>query len=172
MVAVVTNIASGESITVASGNISVREPSVIQLEVGPKDIAATIRQGDDLVIRLQNGEAIRVADFYASGPGEASSKLVLVDENGVVWDGNHTVGEADFSFTESAGGDQLVGGAEGGGDASILGLAALGALGAGGIALASGGGGGGDDNDDSDADADSDSMSFVARMPAMQSTYL
>jgi len=53
---VVTNKATGSSSTVAGNNIVLSSPSVVKLSLSPRAIADYQKIGDDLVIRLHNGE--------------------------------------------------------------------------------------------------------------------
>nr|WP_278434485.1 BapA/Bap/LapF family large adhesin [Brucella anthropi] len=149
---VVTDKVTGSSSTVAGNNIVLSAPSVVKLSLNPRSIADYRKVGEDLVIHLHNGETIRIVHFYAHYPNGDDNDLVLEDDDGKLWVGNHSEGLADFNFAEIQSVDQLVGGTSGGVSPILLGLLGLGA-GAGFIAAASGSG---DDDDDDGPGVDRD----------------
>ncbi|MCP1326564.1 BapA prefix-like domain-containing protein, partial [Halomonas sp. 707D4] len=61
-------------------NIVLSRPSQVLLQVAPEDIASMLRDGNDLVIELTNGETLRVIGFYADVPGQSPSELYLTGE--------------------------------------------------------------------------------------------
>ena len=153
MVAVVTNKASGSSRTVAGNDVILSGPSVVKLSLNPNAISEYQRIGDDLLIRLHNGETVRIVNFYTHYQDGQDNDLVLQDEDGKLWAGSHSDGLADFNFSEIQSVDQLAGG---GGDLGpvLLGLLGLGAVGAA-IAASSG------SDDDNDADTEAPSAPSV-----------
>ncbi|MBF8794330.1 BapA prefix-like domain-containing protein [Pseudomonas monteilii] len=134
------------------GQLTLTQSSNVALGISPDAVAEYSRQGSDLVVHLKNGEAVRIANFYAEGqaPSELflvgeDEKLVAVDLAAADTDGviaaNYVPqeGAAGFeSLTAAAGAAGVSGGA------LLAGVAIVG----GGIALASnsGGGGGGSDS--------------------------
>ncbi|MEJ8631743.1 BapA prefix-like domain-containing protein [Sphingomonas sp. I4] len=59
-------------------------PSVVRLDLDRSRIATMVREGDDLVIRLTDGQTIRVDHFYGEQKG-GDSDLVLRDQQGGQW---------------------------------------------------------------------------------------
>ncbi|WP_019589481.1 MULTISPECIES: Ig-like domain-containing protein [unclassified Thioalkalivibrio] len=143
--------ASGESREVALGELTVGENQVVQLPVGPEEVAAFDQQGMDLVITLQSGEELVIEGFFG-GSGELRNELVLEDSSGVLWWGQYEEPWESFAFTEISEVGQLVAAESSG--VSGLGLVA-GAVGAGGLAAAAAGSsssGSSDDGDDDEED--------------------
>src|SRR5690606_30774201 len=124
--------------------------SVVVLPYAPKDIATFQRAGNDLILQLHNGRAIRIANFYVTSANGIDNDLVLQDDNGTLWHGTHSEGLADFSFFELHSVDQLITGS----DNFNAALFALGALGAAGAVAAAAAASDGDDDSDSDSDSD------------------
>jgi VCBS repeat-containing protein len=147
MNAEVFNKATGESSSVPLESIDLNNPSVVRLQMNRADVAGLERQGDDLIIRLQSGETIRIVDFYVAGPDGVASDLVLQEPDGSMWLARPGSGTQFYELTDWG---ELVPGAAlatdaGGAGAGIL-LPALGLLGAGGLVAAVAGGGGGSDD--------------------------
>ncbi|WP_157803328.1 BapA/Bap/LapF family large adhesin [Brucella pituitosa] len=149
---VVTNKVTGSSSNVSGNNVVLSAPSVVKLSLSPRAIADYQKVGEDLIIHLHNGETIRIVHFYAHYPNGDDNDLVLEDDDGKLWVGNHSEGLADFNFAEIQSVDQLVGGTSGGVSPILLGLLGIGA-GAGIIAAASSSG---DDDDDDGPEVDRD----------------
>ncbi|WP_435657089.1 BapA/Bap/LapF family large adhesin [Brucella pituitosa] len=149
---VVTNKVTGSSSNVSGNNVVLSAPSVVKLSLSPRAIADYQKVGEDLIIHLHNGETIRIVHFYAHYPNGDDNDLVLEDDDGKLWVGNHSEGLADFNFAEIQSVDQLVGGTSGGVSPILLGLLGIGA-GAGIIAAASSSG---DDDDDDGPGVDRD----------------
>src|SRR5690606_22915460 len=130
--------ASGSEETIEVGSeLQLSAPSVVELRVGPEQVADYQRSGNNLVIMLKDGSSLTIVDFFG-GEGTERNEIVLVDEHGVSWWGQYEADWKGFDFAEidsdpvAAGAFPL---------AAILGgLAAVG----GGIALATSGG---DDDD-------------------------
>ncbi len=134
--------ATGNTVDVSGNAIDLARPSIVRLDLDRSQIASFEREGNNLVIRLINGEVIRVDNFYVQANG-AGSDLVLREADRSLWITNTTAqGAARFSALHSID-DLLIAGAEaaaGGGGGALL-PALLGAAGvAGGAAALSGGG--------------------------------
>ncbi|MCU4581376.1 BapA prefix-like domain-containing protein [Acinetobacter gyllenbergii] len=67
------------------------QPSIVQIGVNQADIKSMIKQGNDLVITLKNGEKIIVSDFYSAENLTEHSLAVAKD------DGTYAVAEFDDS---------------------------------------------------------------------------
>ncbi|CUX05321.1 BapA/Bap/LapF family prefix-like domain-containing protein [Agrobacterium tumefaciens] len=125
MVAIVTDKAAGGSQTVSLDKLDIEKPSIVRIRADKNEVSDFVRDGDDLLLRMRSGETIRIGHFFREMDGE-HSELVLEDENGNLWLGEHSDGLADFRFSQIEGVDQLVGAATS--DGSVLGLVALGLL--------------------------------------------
>src|SRR5690625_1451270 len=101
--------ANGSVRTVSLAEIQITPQSVDQLTYGPEEIAGYQRDGMDLLIQLETGQVIRVANFFSASDEGVPNDLVLQDENGTLWLGQHSQGVADFQFAEIQSVDQLVG---------------------------------------------------------------
>ena len=108
MSAVVTDKQTGSARNVAGDTVVLSGASVITVQASPEDIASYQRSGDDLVLRFQDGRIFRIVNFYVAGEGATENDLVLQDENGTLWAGQHSDGLADFSFAEIQNVDQLI----------------------------------------------------------------
>ncbi|MCP1327989.1 BapA prefix-like domain-containing protein, partial [Halomonas sp. 707D4] len=82
-----------------AGVVTLDAPSTVTLPVGPEEIAAFSQSGMDLVVTLQNGEQIVLADFFVQVDG-MRSELVLEDANGVLWLGQYQTPWQEFAFAE------------------------------------------------------------------------
>ena len=129
----------------AWGNISLQNPSLVQMPVSPNQVATVTRQGQDLIVTLKSGEKVTVGNFFAVNPEGVASDMVFVGEDGTLW---HAVYDADaftgFTFENVASLDELMADVGVVGNAtSTFAIAGLSLLGVGGAAAAAGGGGGG-----------------------------
>ncbi|MEG3090598.1 BapA/Bap/LapF family large adhesin [Sphingomonas sp. PB1R3] len=145
--------ATGASTTANGDLIELGAPSVVRLDLDRSRIATMVREGDDLVIRLTDGQTIRVDHFYGEQKG-GDSDLVLRDQQGGQWLA-HPSSSGSGRFTAIRDIDDLMGTANdthdrGGG--FIL-PAVLGAAGIGGLIAAVSGGKGRNDSDKGDAQA-------------------
>ncbi|MGU3401668.1 BapA/Bap/LapF family prefix-like domain-containing protein, partial [Brucellaceae bacterium D45D] len=122
----VTNKATGLSIRMAGNSIVLSAPSVVKLSLSPKSVAEFQKIGNDLLIKLHNGETIRIINFYKLHADKQTSDLVFEDEDGALWQGKQDEGLADFNFTEISSVDQLAGDTGGFGPV-LLGMLGLGA---------------------------------------------
>jgi hypothetical protein len=110
--------ATGAVSQVSTGTINLGAPSIVRLDITRADVAGIERQGQDLVIRLANGEQVRVVDFYSP-----------------------------VTFTQIEDLDDLAVVASGGGSSLALPAILAGVAGVAGLAAVAAGGGGGDDDD-------------------------
>lgn len=74
---------SGEVRIVELDAINLDGPTVVKLPLEREDLVGATREGNDLVLRLANGEEIRIADFYAFA--EDASEIVLQEADGSLW---------------------------------------------------------------------------------------
>ncbi|MFE8583312.1 BapA/Bap/LapF family large adhesin [Sphingomonas sp. NCPPB 2930] len=137
--------ASGTTTTTTANVITLDAPSVVRLDLDRAQVAAMERQGNDLIIRLADGQTIRIDNFYNEQRGTISD-LVLRDDQGGQWLA-HPAASGAGRFTALTSLDDLLaaqGAAQGGGASFIL-PAVLGVAGVGGLVAAVSGGGGDDD---------------------------
>ncbi|QXT35501.1 BapA prefix-like domain-containing protein [Sphingomonas sanguinis] len=140
--------ATGTTTTTSANVIELNAPSVVRLNLDRSQVAAMTREGNDLVIRLTDGQTIRIDHFYDQQQGKASD-LVLREDQGSQWLANPSAsGSGRFKAITDL--DDLLGAAgaqEGGGSSFIL-PAILGVAGVGGLvaAVSGGGGNGGNQN--------------------------
>ena len=135
--------ATGAISNVAGDAIDLNAPSIVRLDITRAQVAGFERQGHDLVIRLVDGETIRVVDFY---PDQATipNDLVLRETDGSQWLAHIGDGSPRFSLIRDF--DDLLAGEAAGGGSSLTIPAILGGLAAaGGLAAVAGGGGGSGD---------------------------
>ena len=76
--------ATGKASEAASNSIELDAPSVVRLDVDQSQVANLERAGDDLVVRLTDGQAIRVEQYYVQNNG-VGSDLVLRDGAQRLW---------------------------------------------------------------------------------------
>ncbi|MGE7207554.1 BapA/Bap/LapF family prefix-like domain-containing protein, partial [Sphingomonas sp. NPDC019816] len=76
--------ATGTTTTTTANVIDLTTPSVVRLDLNRDRVASMERDGDDLVIRLTDGQTIRIDNFYADQRG-VGSDLVLREDNGGLW---------------------------------------------------------------------------------------
>src|SRR5690606_15038475 len=112
--------------------ITLDAPSVVVLPVGPEHVASFDREGNDLILVLQDGSVLVIANFFVITSGDRND-LVFEDENGVTWWAQYDDVWTGFNIAEIN--DPVV-------PPPFPWLTGLGLL-AGGAALAGGGGGGG-----------------------------
>lgn len=127
------------------GDLALNHPSVVQMPVAPDRVASASRSGQDLVVNLKNGEHIKVANFFNTGPDGVHSDMVFQGDDGALWQAQYDAQVfKGFTFEEVSSIDELIAGAGVVGSATpTWAIAGLGLLGAGGAAAAAGGGGGG-----------------------------
>ncbi|SDO88871.1 T1SS-143 domain-containing protein [Lutimaribacter pacificus] len=64
--------------------ISPDEPSVIQVQIGPEQVARFDRDGNDLVLVLEDGTILVIENFFVV-TADGRNDLVFEDGNGVTW---------------------------------------------------------------------------------------
>ncbi len=134
------------AVTEVSGDVvDLTAPSIVRLDLARADVATMERQGSDLVMRLANGEQMRVADFYPEGDAAVPHDLVLRENDGTLWHARTVTGVPRYAALQDLD-DLLAAQAAGGGGSSLaLPAALLGGAAAAGAAVAAAGGGGNDD---------------------------
>ncbi len=134
------------AVTEVSGDVvDLTAPSIVRLDLARADVATMERQGSDLVMRLANGEQMRVADFYPEGDAAVPHDLVLRENDGTLWHARTVTGVPRYAALQDLD-DLLAAQAVGGGGSSLaLPAALLGGAAAAGAAVAAAGGGGNDD---------------------------
>ncbi|MGP7796930.1 BapA/Bap/LapF family large adhesin [Sphingomonas sp. CLY1604] len=138
MSAQIISKATGAVTDVAGNAIDLDTPSIVRLDLDRSAVAGFEREGHDLVIRLTNGEQIRIADFYPDNAVVAND-LVLRDESGHQWLARVGGGTPRFSALRDL--DEILAAEAHGGGSSLLVPALLGGVAAAGgiVALAAGG---------------------------------
>ena len=76
--------ATGTTTTTSANVIELNAPSVVRLDLDRSQVAAMEREGNDLIIRLTDGQTIRIDNFYDQQQGRVSD-LVLRDDQGGQW---------------------------------------------------------------------------------------
>ncbi len=134
------------AVTEVSGDVvDLTAPSIVRLDLARADVATMERQGSDLVMRLANGEQMRVADFYPEGDAAVPHDLVLRENDGTLWHARTVTGVPRYAALQDLD-DLFAAQAAGGGGSSLaLPAALLGGAAAAGAAAAAAGGGGNDD---------------------------
>ncbi|WP_062382259.1 BapA/Bap/LapF family large adhesin [Pseudomonas abietaniphila] len=129
----------------AWGDLALNNPSVVQMPVAPGQVASASRSGQDLVVNLKNGEHIKVANFFNTGPDGVQSDMVFQGDDGALWQARYDAQVfRGFTFEEVSSIDELIAGVGVVGSATpTWAIAGLGLLGAGGAAAAAGGAAGG-----------------------------
>ncbi|WP_322964062.1 BapA/Bap/LapF family large adhesin [Sphingomonas fuzhouensis] len=146
--------ATGTTTTTSANVIELNAPSVVRLDLDRSQVATMEREGNDLLIRLTDGQTIRIDNFYDQQQGKVSD-LVLREDQGSQWLAHPSASGAG-RFTAITDLDDLMGAAaaaQGGGSSFIL-PAVLGVAGVGGLVAAVSGGGGNNRNPTDGASAD------------------
>ena len=145
--------ATGTTTTTSANVIELNAPSVVRLDLDRSQVVAMEREGNDLIIRLTDGQTIRIDNFYDQQQGRVSD-LVLRDDQGGQWLA-HPSASGSGRFTAITDLDDLMAAAteQGGGSTFIL-PAVLGVAGVGGVVAAVSGGGGNDRNQPGGPNAD------------------
>ncbi|MDT0684717.1 Ig-like domain-containing protein, partial [Roseicyclus sp. F158] len=78
----------GKSRDLDGSVVELEEPSVLQLQIGPEDVARFDRDGSDLVLVLKDGSMLRLVNFFVVTE-EGRHDLTFVDEHGVNWWGQY-----------------------------------------------------------------------------------
>ncbi len=71
--------------TVSGETASLISPSIVKINISPRDVAGLERSGNDLVISLRNGEKITIENYFVLDTEGHRSELVLEDQNGALW---------------------------------------------------------------------------------------
>ncbi|WP_404402855.1 FG-GAP-like repeat-containing protein [Pelagibacterium halotolerans] len=132
----------------ARATVDTADAAHVQLDVAAGDVAGYVRQGDDLVIHLRNGEVIVLSDYFDDGDQNVPSLETLNGAGDYVPVDFGTSAAVEGVLTPSIGeaaGAAAAAGAAGAagalGGLGMAGVAGLGALAVGGVvAVASGGG--------------------------------
>jgi VCBS repeat-containing protein len=140
--------ATGAVNQIAGNSVDLDAPSIVRLDITRAQIAAMDREGHDLVIRLANGESVRIADFYPDAPA-VPHDLVLREPDGQLWAARSASGTPRFASIKDLG-ELTAAASEGGSSLALPAMLLGGAAAAGGIvAVASGGGSDDGDRDES-----------------------
>lgn len=124
---------TGVEYTVDGNQINLNTQSVVLLHVKREDISSYTRQGNDLVLKLHNGDTVTIKNFFVVDEHGQHSDLVLMDdETGALWwlegagtDGAHYSLISDLSEVIATGGagQSIAGWIMAG--AALLGIAAM-----------------------------------------------
>lgn len=103
---------TGAEYTVDGNQVNLNTQSVVLLHVKREDIRSYTRQGNDLVLKLQNGDTVTIKNFFVVDEHGQHSDLVLMDdETGALWwlegagtDGAHYSLISDLSEVIATGG--------------------------------------------------------------------
>ncbi|MFV0262383.1 MAG: BapA/Bap/LapF family large adhesin [Kluyvera sp.] len=71
--------------TVSGETASVISPSIVKLNINPRDVAGLERNGNDLVITLKDGEKVTIENYFVVDAEGNGSELVFEDQNGALW---------------------------------------------------------------------------------------
>ncbi|WP_404404680.1 Ig-like domain-containing protein [Pelagibacterium halotolerans] len=134
----------------ARATVDTADAAHVQLDVAAGDVAGYVRQGDDLVIHLRNGEVIVLSDYFDDGDQNVPSLETLNGAGDYVPVDFGTSAAVEGVLTPSIGvaaGAAAAAGAAGAlGGLGMAGVAGLGALAVGGVVAVAGGSGGGSGN--------------------------
>ncbi|MEX2518759.1 MAG: tandem-95 repeat protein [Paracoccaceae bacterium] len=119
--------------TFDGNRIALEAPSVVQLQIGPEQVARFDRDGNDLVLVLEDGTVLVIENFFVETAG-GRNDLVFEDGNGVTWWAQYGDDWTGFDIAEIN--DDVAAA-----PLPLPLLAGLGALAAGGAALAASGSG-------------------------------
>src|SRR5690606_3727329 len=100
MAIVISSKDGGNVQEAALGNISLDAPSIVKMQIGPEQVAGLERSGNNLLIRLLNGETLVIANFFVLDGEGARSELILEDTDGVQWWAQHDASGSAFNFVE------------------------------------------------------------------------
>lgn len=71
---------TGAEYTVDGNQVNLNTQSVVLLHVKREDIRSYTRQGNDLVLKLQNGDTVTIKNFFVVDEHGQHSDLVLMDD--------------------------------------------------------------------------------------------
>ncbi|WP_312348632.1 BapA/Bap/LapF family prefix-like domain-containing protein, partial [Leclercia sp.] len=149
-ITVISKLTHVESVTDGS-QVTLKDSSIVKINADRADILEYNRSGNDLIVKLTDGETITVKNFFVSGDN-GISQLVLEEDNGALWWIADPMAAEQYQSIASI--DALLAGTTtaSAGEAAIWPWALGGVAVAGGIALAAGGGGGGGGGSNGDGD--------------------
>ncbi|QVV61185.1 BapA/Bap/LapF family large adhesin [Leclercia sp. Colony189] len=149
-ITVISKLTHVESVTDGS-QVTLNDSSIVKINAERADILEYNRSGNDLIVKLTDGETITVKNFFVSGDN-GISQLVLEEDNGALWWIADPMAAEQYQSIASI--DALLAGTTtaSAGEAAIWPWALGGVAVAGGIALAAGGGGGGGGGSNGDGD--------------------
>ncbi|MFL1465457.1 VCBS domain-containing protein [Marinobacter sp. HN1S83] len=75
---------NGSSRTFDGDRVTLEAPGVVQLQIGPEQVARFERDGSDLVLVLEDGTVFVIENFFVETADERSD-LVFEDGNGITW---------------------------------------------------------------------------------------
>ncbi|MGK0544961.1 Ig-like domain-containing protein, partial [Halomonas cupida] len=163
------------------GELVLETSSKVLLDISPEDVISLVRDGDDLIVEMANGQTLKIAGFYSDAGAGQSELYLLNSEGGVAWAdlapaADNGVVAAQYVPQPDMAGFEMVAVAEEGGSGWI-GAAILGGAAAAGLAAAASDDGSSDDSDDAPvsddgsddgSDQDSDGSSDQIAPPAPQ----
>ncbi len=140
-ITVISKLTHVERVTDGS-QVTLNDSSIVKIDAERADILGYERSGNDLIVKLNDGEVITLKNFFVAGD-QGISQLVLEESNGALWWIGDPVAAEGYQSIASI--DALLAGTTtaSAGEAAIWPWALGGVAVAGGIALAAGGGGGG-----------------------------
>jgi len=140
-ITVISKLTHVERVTDGS-QVTLNDSSIVKIDAERADILGYERSGNDLIVKLNDGEVITLKNFFVAGD-QGISQLVLEESNGALWWIADPIAAEGYQSIASI--DALLAGTTtaSAGEAAIWPWALGGVAVAGGIALAAGGGGGG-----------------------------
>ncbi len=144
-ITVISKLTHKETVTDGS-QVTLNDSSIVKINAERADILDYERSGNDLIVKLADGETLTLKNFFVSGE-QGISQLVLQEDNGALWWIADPIAAESYQSIASL--DVLLAGTTtaSAGEAAIWPWALGGVAVAGGIALAAGGGGGGGGSD-------------------------
>jgi len=145
-ITVISKLTHVESVTDGT-QVTLNDSSIVKINAERADILGYERSGNDLIVKLADGETLTLKNFFVAGD-QGISQLVLEEENGALWWIADPMAAESYQSIASI--DALLAGTTtaSAGEAAIWPWALGGVAVAGGIALAAGGGGGGGSDSD------------------------
>jgi len=140
-ITVISKLTHVETVTDGS-QVTLADSSIVKINAQRADILDYERSGNDLIVKLADGETLTLKNFFVAGE-QGISQLVLEESNGALWWIADPMAAESYQSIASV--DALLAGTTtaSAGEAAIWPWALGGVAVAGGIALAAGGGGGG-----------------------------
>ena len=76
----------GGATTSASGSfVNLSGPTIVKININPKDISQLSRNGNDLIVTLKNGEKTTIHNYFVVDAQGHGNELVIEDEHGALW---------------------------------------------------------------------------------------